>query len=35
MNRLAGRGLMPPESTVWRDNPASEVLAMLLEEVGA
>lgn len=35
MNRLAGRGLMPPESMVWRDNPASEVLAMLLEEVGA
>ena len=35
MNRATARGLMPPDSTIWRDNPASEVLAMLLEEVAA
>ena len=35
MNRLAARDLLPADSMIWRDNPASDCLAMLLEEVGA
>lgn len=32
MNRLDQRGLLPADSTVWRDNPATECLRMILEE---
>lgn len=32
MNRLAERGLLPPDSEVWRDNPASACLAQMLDE---
>lgn len=32
MNRLEQRGLLPEDSTVWRDNPASECLQMILKE---
>jgi aminoglycoside phosphotransferase (APT) family kinase protein len=32
MNRLDQRGLLPADSTVWRDNPATECLAMILDE---
>ncbi len=32
MNRLEQRGLLPADSMVWRDNPASQCLAMILDE---
>ena len=32
MNRLEQRGLLPEDSTVWRDNPASECLQLVLHE---
>lgn len=32
MNRLEQRGLLPADSTVWRDNPASACLELLLDE---
>jgi len=32
MNRLEHRGLLPADSMVWRDNPATQCLAMILEE---
>lgn len=32
MNRLDQRGLLPTDSTVWRDNPATECLKMVLDE---
>jgi aminoglycoside phosphotransferase (APT) family kinase protein len=31
MNRAVGRGHMPADHTVWRDNPASAALAQLLD----
>jgi aminoglycoside phosphotransferase (APT) family kinase protein len=31
MNRLDQRGLLPTDSTVWRDNPATECLKMILD----
>lgn len=34
MNRLEQRGLLPADSMVWRDNPASECLSMILNERG-
>jgi aminoglycoside phosphotransferase (APT) family kinase protein len=33
MNRAVVRGQMPKEQTIWRDNPATEVLADLLKEL--
>jgi aminoglycoside phosphotransferase (APT) family kinase protein len=35
MNRSVARGVMPEDQTIWRDNPATEVLADLMEEVSA
>lgn len=32
MNRLAQRGLLPADSTVWLESPATECLRMLLDE---
>jgi hypothetical protein len=32
MNRLDQRGLLPADNMVWRDNPASECLKMVLDE---
>ena len=32
MNRAVARGDMPPEQTIWLDNPASTCLAQLLDE---
>jgi len=32
MNRLDQRGLLPADSMVWRDNPATECLRMILDE---
>ena len=32
MNRLDQRGLLPADSMVWRDNPATECLKMVLDE---
>jgi aminoglycoside phosphotransferase (APT) family kinase protein len=32
MNRWVARGAVPPDQTVWRDNPATAVLADLFEE---
>ena len=32
MNRSVARGDMPPEQTIWLDNPASTCLAQLLDE---
>ncbi len=34
MNRLDDRGLLPPESEIWRENPATECLKMILTERG-
>jgi aminoglycoside phosphotransferase (APT) family kinase protein len=34
MNRWVARGAVPQDQTVWRDNPATAVLADLFEEVG-
>lgn len=34
MNRLEQRGLLPPDSEIWRDNPATECLRMILAERG-
>jgi aminoglycoside phosphotransferase (APT) family kinase protein len=33
MNRAVARGLMPPEQTVWRNNPATVCLDLLLRDV--
>jgi aminoglycoside phosphotransferase (APT) family kinase protein len=33
MNRWVAKELMPADHTIWRDNPATEVLAMLMAEV--
>ncbi|CAM8627350.1 COG3173 Predicted aminoglycoside phosphotransferase [Acidimicrobiia bacterium] len=33
MNRLEARGQLPPDSTIWRDNPASTCLEILLDEM--
>jgi aminoglycoside phosphotransferase (APT) family kinase protein len=33
MNRWVARGAIPPDQIVWRDNPATAVLADLFEEV--
>ena len=33
MNRWVARGAIPHDQTVWRDNPATAVLADLFEEV--
>jgi aminoglycoside phosphotransferase (APT) family kinase protein len=35
MNRLAARGAIPSDSTVWRDNPPVTALRQLLDEIGA
>jgi aminoglycoside phosphotransferase (APT) family kinase protein len=35
MNRWVANGAIPADQTVWRDNPATAVLASLLEEVAA
>ena len=32
MNRLDQRGLLPADSLVWRDNPATDCLRMILDE---
>ncbi len=32
MNRLDQRGLLPSDSLIWRDNPASDCLRMILDE---
>lgn len=32
MNRLEQRGLLPADSMIWRDNPATECLGMILNE---
>jgi aminoglycoside phosphotransferase (APT) family kinase protein len=34
MNRLDAQGVMPEGHTWWRDNPATEVLTLVLDEVG-
>jgi aminoglycoside phosphotransferase (APT) family kinase protein len=34
MNRLVDRGMMPPDHTVWLENPAASALRSLLDEVG-
>jgi aminoglycoside phosphotransferase (APT) family kinase protein len=33
MNRLEARDQLPPDSTLWRDNPASSCLGILLDEI--
>lgn len=33
MNRLEQRGLMPPDSTIWLENPASACLQAYLDEI--
>lgn len=33
MNRLEQRGMLPPDSTVWLENPASACLASILDEL--
>jgi aminoglycoside phosphotransferase (APT) family kinase protein len=33
MNRLEERGQLPADSTIWRDNPASNCLGILLDEM--
>ncbi|NUU24398.1 MAG: phosphotransferase family protein [Streptomycetaceae bacterium] len=35
MNRLVARGVMPPDQTVWLNNPPATALAQLLDEIGA
>jgi aminoglycoside phosphotransferase (APT) family kinase protein len=35
MNRWVAKELMPADHTIWRDNPATEVLAMLMDEVAS
>jgi hypothetical protein len=35
MNRWVARGAVPEDQTVWRDNPATAVLADLLAEATA
>jgi aminoglycoside phosphotransferase (APT) family kinase protein len=32
MNRLVSRGVLPPDHTIWRDNPASDALARIMAE---
>jgi hypothetical protein len=32
MNRLEQRCLLPADSMIWRDNPATECLGMILNE---
>lgn len=34
MNRLVGRGVLPADQTIWRENPAAEALKQLLAEGG-
>jgi aminoglycoside phosphotransferase (APT) family kinase protein len=33
MNRWVGHGALPDDHTIWRDNPATEVLGHLFSEV--
>ena len=35
MNRWVARGTVPEDQTIWRDNPATAVLAALLKEATA
>jgi aminoglycoside phosphotransferase (APT) family kinase protein len=35
MNRWVAKELMPADHTIWRDNPATEVLAILMAEVAS
>lgn len=35
MNRMVDRGHLPPDQTVWIDNPVVPCLRDLMEEVGA
>ena len=34
MNRLVDRGILPPDQTIWRENPAAVALKQLLEKGG-
>ena len=34
MNRLVGRGVLPADQIIWRENPAAEALKQLLAEGG-
>lgn len=34
MNRLVGRGVLPADQVIWRENPAAEALKQLLAEGG-
>ncbi len=34
MNRMVGRGQLPPDQTIWRENPAATALAQLLDKGG-
>ena len=33
MNRLVARGDMPPDQTIWLENPATTCLEQLLDEL--
>ena len=33
MNRSVARGDLPPDQTIWLDNPASTCLSLLLDEL--
>jgi hypothetical protein len=33
MNRMVARGELPPDQTIWLDNPASTCLSLLLDEL--
>jgi hypothetical protein len=35
MNRWVARGAVPEDNTIWRENPATEVLADLFDAVTA
>jgi aminoglycoside phosphotransferase (APT) family kinase protein len=35
MNRLVARGDLPPDQTIWLDNPPAQALTQVLDEVGA
>jgi hypothetical protein len=33
MNRMVARGQLPPEQTIWLENPASACLSQMLKEL--
>jgi hypothetical protein len=34
MNRLVGRGVLPPDQIIWRENPAAAALKQILDKGG-